>query len=77
MHSLGNPVVSNRWEGVCLIIVLEFRLTHIYFCNFDSTGYCTEVVGWIFGVVENFDVLPSPTLADLFAPRVLIRLCLT
>ncbi|KAF3582683.1 hypothetical protein DY000_02029053 [Brassica cretica] len=32
-------------------------------------GCCTGVVGWIFGVMEDFDVLPSPTLADLFAPQ--------
>ncbi|WZZ47639.1 hypothetical protein YC2023_043898 [Brassica napus] len=25
--------------------------------------------GWIFGVMEDFDVLPSPTLSDLFAPQ--------
>ena len=27
------------------------------------------MVGWIFGVLEDFDVLPSATLADLFAPH--------
>ncbi|KAF3590766.1 hypothetical protein DY000_02022536 [Brassica cretica] len=32
-------------------------------------GCCTGVVGWISGVMEDFDVLPSPTLADLFAPQ--------
>ncbi|KAL0771715.1 hypothetical protein Bca101_036866 [Brassica carinata] len=30
---------------------------------------CTGVVGWIFGVMEDFDVLHSPTLADLFPPQ--------
>ncbi|WZZ50952.1 hypothetical protein YC2023_051059 [Brassica napus] len=32
-------------------------------------GCCTGVVGWIFGVMEDFDVLHSPTLADLFPPQ--------
>ncbi|KAF2532527.1 hypothetical protein F2Q70_00030180 [Brassica cretica] len=34
-----------------------------------TLGCCTGVVGWISGVMEDFDVLPSPTLADLFAPQ--------
>ncbi|KAF2533267.1 hypothetical protein F2Q70_00030178 [Brassica cretica] len=34
-----------------------------------TLGCCTGVAGWIFVVMEDFDVLPSPTLADLFAPQ--------
>ncbi|KAJ4889040.1 Uncharacterized protein Rs2_28788 [Raphanus sativus] len=32
-------------------------------------GCCTGLVGWRFGVTEDFYVLPSPILADLFQPH--------
>ncbi|KAH0877825.1 hypothetical protein HID58_065219 [Brassica napus] len=37
--------------------------------SLEDCGCCTGVVGWIFEVMEDLDVLPSPTLADLSAPH--------